>query len=239
MKKFFGLLYLVFFSFSVAAQETVVMKGEALNKENKLIYVETHTFKKLPSGEITDIKTTYHNAAGKLIAEVESKFTKDPFIPDTVFVDHRFNEKQELTYDKDSKMINMKITEMSSGKSKSNSIKRQDNMVSGQGFHNYILKNYDEKKSDIKFIVLPKLDYYSFYFEQAPSKIDGYRRFVLKISNWILRAIVKEIVVEYKSNTRSLMSFEGLTNIESDEKNSQILKIKMSYPGDSNDKKSF
>lgn len=239
MRIFFSLLCLVFFNFTAIAQETVVMKGEAFNDENKLVYIETHTFKKLPSGEITDIKTTYHNAAGKLIAEVASIFTKDPFIPDTVFIDHRFNEKHELTYDKESKMINMKLTEMNSGKSKSNSIKRQDNMVSGQGFHNYILKNYDEKRSDIKFIVLPKLDYYSFYFEQAPSKTDGYRRFILKISNWVLRAIVKEIVVEYKTNTRSLMSFEGLTNIESDDKNSQILKIKMSYPGDSNDKKSF
>ena len=235
MKVFFKLSFLLFFSFSVVAQETVIMKGEAFNDDNKLVYVENHTFKKLPSGEITDITTTYHNPSGKIIAEVKSTFLIDPFIPDTIFIDHRFNEKQELSYDKDSKMINMKITDMNSGKIKTNSIKRQDNMVSGQGFHNYILKNYNEKRSDIKFIVLPKLDYYSFYFEQGPSKTYGYTRFVLKISNWVLRAIVKEIVVEYKNKNHSLMSFEGLTNIDSDQKNSQILKIKMSYPGENND----
>ncbi len=232
MNKFISLLCLLLFSFTVNAQESVIMKGEAFNDDKKLVYVETHKFKKLPSGEITEIKTTYHNPAGKLIAEVESTFTKDPFIPDTTFIDHRFNEKQELTYDKDSKMINMKITEMDSGKIKKNSIKRQDNMVSGQGFHNYVLKHYDDKKSDIKFIVLPKLDYYSFYFEREASKTEGYRRFILKISNWVLRAIVKEIIVEYKDKDHSLMSFEGLTNIDSDEKNSQILKIKMTYPGE-------
>lgn len=239
MNTFLCLLSVMFFTLTAKAQETVIMKGEAYNNDNKLIYIESHTFKKLPSGEITDIKTTYHSPSGKLIAEVSSIFTKDPFIPDTVFIDHRFNEKQELTYDKESKTINMKIIEMNSGKTKSNSIKRQDNMVSGQGFHNYILKNYDEKRSDIKFIVLPKLDYYSFYFEQEASKTTGYRRFVLKISSWVLRAIVKEITVEYKNENHSLMSFEGLTNIESDDKNSQSLKIKMSYPGDNNDKKSF
>lgn len=101
------------------------MKGEAFNEDNKLVYIETHTFKKLPTGEITEIRTTYNNAAGKLIAEVESKFTKDPFIPDTVFIDHRFNEKQELIYDKDTQMINMKLTDMNTGKSKSNSIQKK------------------------------------------------------------------------------------------------------------------
>ncbi len=208
----------------------IVMKGEAFDKNSKLVYIETHTFKKKPSGEITEIQTNYHNPEGKLIAEVASNFNKDPYIPDTVFTDHRFNEKQELTYDTASKTVNMKITDLKTNKSKSNSIPRTENMVSGQGFHNYILNHYDDKKSDIKFIVLPKLDFYSFYFEKAPSTVEGMRKFVLKISNWVLRALVKEIVVEYRDRDHTLMSFEGLTNIDSDARESQILKIKMSYP---------
>jgi hypothetical protein len=221
------------------SQESVVMKGEAYDKNNKLIYTETHNYKRLPSGEITAIKTTYHNAAGILIADVVSDFRKDPFIPDTVFIDHRFNEKQELSYNKENKIISMQITDMNSGKLKSNEIKRADNMVSGQGFHNYILKNFDKKRADIKFIVLPKLDYYSFYFEQEDPKVEGQKRFILKISNWVLRAIVKEIAVDYKIKDHTLLSFEGLTNIDSDKRDSQILKIKMSYPGVDNDKKSL
>lgn len=239
MIKITKLIFLFFLSSSVIAQETVTMRGEALNSENKLVYIENHTFKKKLNGEITDIKTIYQNASGKIIAEVSSTFAKDPFIPDTIFIDHRFNQKQELIYDSESKMINMKITEMNSGKSKTNSIKRQENMVSGQGFHNYILNNYDQKRSNIKFIVLPKLDYYSFYFEKVVSENEGLRFFVLKISNWLLQVIVKEIIVEYRDKDRSLISFEGLTNIDSDEKKSQILKIKMSYPGGNNVKKSF
>lgn len=226
-------------SLVVFAQENVVMKGEAFDSNDKLVYVETHNFKRMPTGEITAIKTTYHNPTGKLIAEVASDFSKDPFIPDTVFIDHRFNEKQELSYNKDSKKISMKITDMNSGKSKSNEINRADNMVSGQGFHNYILKHFDEKKADIKFIVLPKLDYYSFYFEQEPPRAEGQKRFILKISNWVLRAVVKEIAVDYRIKDRALLSFEGLTNIDSDKRDSQILKIKMSYPGVNNDKKSL
>lgn len=207
------------------------MNGKALDKDNKLIYTEVHTFTRLPGGEISAIKTVYTNAEGREIASVESDFSKDPFIPDTVFKDKRFNELQELSYDKDKKLITMKITD-SKGKTKSNTLARTDNMVSGQGFHNYILKNFDAAKSDIKFIVLPKMDYYSFYFERQESKTPGQRRFVLKISSWVLRALVKEIVVEYREKDKALMLFEGLTNIDSDKRDSQILKIEMNYPGE-------
>ncbi|MEA9357532.1 hypothetical protein SHI21_14990 [Bacteriovorax sp. PP10] len=239
MKHLVLIFCLLIMSSIAFSQENVIMKGEAFDKDNKLVYVETHNYKRLPSGEISAIKTTYHNAAGKLIADVSSDFSKDPFIPDTIFIDHRFNEKQELSYNKDSKLVSMKITDMNTGKFKSNEIKRTENMVSGQGFHNYILKNFNEDRTDIKFIVLPKLDYYSFYFEQEPAKAEGQRRFILKISSWVLRILVKEIAVDYRMKDHSLLTFEGLTNIDSDKRDSQILKIKMSYPGVDNDKKSL
>ncbi|MBC7714374.1 MAG: hypothetical protein H7177_13600 [Rhizobacter sp.] len=231
MKILFACLFVLFVTMSGFAETpvNVIMKGEATNSKGKLVYTESHTYKKLSSGEITEIQTKYHNAEGKLIAEVSADFTKDAFIPDTVFIDHRFSEKQELTYDKDSKMVTMKLTDKN-GKVKTNTIARTDDMVSGSGFHNYILKHYDAKKSDIKFIVLPKLDYYSFFFQKEPSETTGQRKFVLKISSWVLRALVKEIVVEYRDADHVLMSFEGLTNIESDSHDSQILKIKLSYP---------
>jgi polysaccharide pyruvyl transferase WcaK-like protein len=231
MKKLLFTLLLFLFTFSAYAEAltTVHMRGEAYNKSNKLVYIESHVYKKKDSGEITEIQTKYNAPDGKLIAEIESTFSKDPYIPDTIFIDHRFNEKQELTYDTVTKTVNMKLTDKS-GKVKTNSIARTENMVSGQGFHNYILKHYDDKKSDIKFIVLPKLDYYSFYFEKKLTPVEGQREFVLKISNWVLRAVVKEIVVTYRDNDRALLNFEGLTNLDSDSHDSQVLNIKISYP---------
>lgn len=231
MKKLFFSFCLLLISTLAVAQESVIMKGEAFDKNNKLVYMITHYLKRFPTGEITEKKTTYHNVAGKLIAETKSNFSKDPFIPDTIFIDYRFNEKQELSYNKDSRMISIKITDMNSGKTKTNDFKRADNMVSAQGLHNYILKNFNEKNADIKFIVLSKLDYYSFYFEQGPPQAPGQKRFILRIANWVLRTLAKEIVVDYREKDHALLSYEGLTNIDSDEHDSQILKIKMTYPG--------
>ena len=231
MKVILLLLLSLFISTASFAQEKLVMKGDAFNSKNKLVYVETHSYTKLPSGEITDINTKYHNPNGKLIAEVVSDFSKDPFVPDTIFNDYRFQEKQELTYNKDTKIITMKITDLKNNKSTSDTLKRTDNMVSGQGFHNYILKNFDKDKADIKFIVLPKMDYFSFYFQKEKAKTEGIRKFALKISSWVLRALVKEIVVEYRESDKSLVLFDGLTNIDDDNRGSQVLRIQMSYPG--------
>ncbi len=225
MKK---ILFLLLLSTSLLAQEKAIMKGEAYDKKNQLVYFESHTMNRLPSGEITDIKTDYFNPSRKLIATVSSNFSKDPFIPDTIFQDFRFNEKQELIYNKETNLITMTITDLKNNKSSSSTLKRTENMVSGQGFHNYLLKHFDDEKAEIKFIVLPKKDYFSFYFEKEKSKTPGIRRFALKISTWVLRALVKEIVVEYRESDKSLVLFDGLTNIEDDNRESQVLRIQ--YP---------
>lgn len=235
----FSFCLLVMNAIAFAQENDIFMKGEAFDQDNKLVYVETHQQKRLPNGEVTSFQTKYYTPAGKLIAEISVNFSKDLFIPDTVFIDYRFNEKQQITYDVDSKKISMKITDMTSGKVQSNEIKRTDNMITRQGFHNYILKHFNEDKLDVKLIVLSKLDYYSFYLEQVTPKAEGQRRFILKISNWVIKAAIKEIAVDYRIKDHALLTFEGITNIQKENRDAQILKIKMSYPGVNNDKKSL
>jgi hypothetical protein len=236
---FLSFCLLVMSSIVLAQEKDVIMKGEAFDKDNKLVYVETHHQKRLPTGEVTSVQTKYHNPTGKLIAEVSVNFSKDLFTPDTVFIDYRFNEKKELIYNVASKKISMKITNLTSGEVKNSEIERTDNMFTRQGFHNYILKHFNETQLDVKFIVLSKLDYYSFYLEQAPPMAEGQRRFILKISNWVLKAVIKEITVDYRIKDHALLTYEGITNIQTDNGDSQMLKIKMSYPGVDNDKKNL
>ena len=222
------LLILFLISFSLKAEITVSkFSGDAVDKKGAVVYRENQEITKNEKGESLLIKTKYFDPKGVLIAEVESDFKYDLFIPETVFIDHRFKERQELHYDVQTKMINMKVID-EKGKVKEKNLKREDDMVSGQGFNNYILKNFDAPKSDIKFIVLPKLDYFSFTFEPQAGDKPTEKKFVLKISSWILRALVQKIVVDYRISDKTLLKFYGLTNIESDQHDSQVLTI--TYP---------
>ncbi len=229
MSKWYFSLSILFVSFSICAQPLVsTYSANAVDKNGNIQYTENYELTKNEKGESLKIKTTYLNLAGKKIAELESDFQNDPYIPETVFTDFRFNEKQTLHYDPKSKIIQMKLLDMKTGKFQEKKLKREDNMVSGQGFHNFILKNFELEKSDIKFIVLSKLDFFSFKLESSSSETPSNKRFVLKISNWLLRAMVQQITVDYRINDKTLLKFAGLTNIEADNRDSQILTIQ--YP---------
>lgn len=224
-------LFFFFISAQIRAEQTdtlsIKYSADAVDSKNTIQYKETHEVLKKETGEVILIQTKYHSPAGQLIAELESDFKLDPFIPETVFFDHRFKEKQELHLNIESKTIQLKITDLD-GKVKEKTFPRKDNMVSGQGFHNYILKNFESKTSEIVFIVLPKLDYFSFQVEATPPAKETEKRFSLKISNWLLRAIVSKLTVDYRIQDKHLVRFDGLTNIESDKRESQILTI--NYP---------
>ncbi len=225
--KIICVLFLVLLT-SLHAQ-TITMKGEAVDKSGTLVYSELHTMDMKPNGELAKIKTKYFSPDKNLIAEISSDFSKDPVIPDTVFQDFRFNEKQELNLDPVNNKITLSITNLKNNETKSKTLTKMPNMVSGQGFHNYIIRNFNTPKSDIKFIVLPKLDYFSFTLVKTGSPIKDAERFELKMSNWLMRKLVKEITVDYHSKNKNLLVFTGLTNVDSANRETQDLKITYSY----------
>ncbi len=228
IKKIVSLLLMIVLSLTLNAQDEVLMNGTAVDKAGKLIYTEVHKMQRLPTGEIKKIKTSYFSPDKELIAEIDSDFSKDALIPDTVFIDHRFKQKQQLVLNTASNEITMSITDKNN-KTKTKVLKREPMMVAGQGFHNLLMKNFDADKTAIKFIVLPKLDYYSFEMIKTTSPIKDARRFELKLSNWLLKKLVKEITVDYHIKNKNLLSFEGLTNVDSADGDTQDLKITYSY----------
>lgn len=232
MRHLLFLFILTFFMADLFASDILWGKGEAYDQNGKVVYVENHQYKRSPSGEILEVKTSYSYPDGRVFAELQSDFSKDPYVPDTLFIDHRFNEKRELSYDKEKKLINMKMTNVKTGEIKVNTLEKNDNMVSGQGIHNYVLHHYNLENREVKFVVLSKMDAYSFHMEKVKSLQEGHTAFALQLSNWVLRAIFKGINVVYRDKDRALLSFNGITHIESDTRALQFLTIKMSYPGE-------
>ena len=58
MKNLILLFCLMVMSALAFSQENVVMKGDAYDADNKLVYIETHNFKRLPTGERASTTTT-------------------------------------------------------------------------------------------------------------------------------------------------------------------------------------
>ena len=202
--------------------------GEARNRKGVLVYTENHEATSDDQGFITQLKTDYKKADGTTIVKMESDFSSNTLVPTIQFEDVRFNRKEKLTLSGDKAKV--EITQKNKDETKE--FKLLNNMVAGTGFHNFILKNFDALKAKeqipLYFIVLAKADYFSFGLVQKEIK-DGKLTLVLKISSWVLRNFIDPIKVVYDIEKKQLLSFDGLTNIETDQEKTQELVITYKY----------
>lgn len=230
----FSLLFILFFSLQAFANSkgdvAYAIKANYLDAHQKIIYVEDQVLKKNDRGECLFIKTTYSRPNGEIIATLTSDFSNDLFIPESEFIDFRFKQKQLVHLNLQTKEITLKLVDLKTGVIKEKTIKQVDGMVSGQGFNNYILNHFNEQSADIKFIVTSKLDYFNFKLNALPGDSPDERKFVLKLSNWFLRALVDKMTVDYRIKDKVLLRFSGLTNVETDDHNSQVLSVNFKVP---------
>lgn len=224
MKYSFLILVLLLFT----NLEALVVTGKAFN-ENKLIYVEKHIPVVLKDGSYQSLKTEYFFENGKKFAEISSDFSQNQFVPNVVFKDDRFNLIESTRLDKNSKKLLIE-REINSLK-KSTSLEINPSSILGQGFHNFIVKNFDnilKAESDVYFIITSKSDQFHFKMYLA-KKTDKEVIIKGKIDSFFLRAFVKEIELIYALPDKRLLRFKGLSNLDNNQGNSQNVDILYEY----------
>lgn len=214
--KYFILIYLV--SFRIWSGEVI---GLAYSGQN-LIYTEKHSFEVNSDGTYKKLKTQYYDKNQKLFAEIESDFKENLFVPNIVFTDYRFDLKENINLvDKD-----ILINRLVKNDNRSTRFKIDNNFILGQGFHNFIVANWDKfamNELEIKFIVSSSGKFFNF---TAKMQDNGKNKIVsLNAANFLLRAIVGPIKVTYDSTTKKLIKFEGLSNLDDERGNVQNVTI--------------
>lgn len=211
-----------------------VFKGSAIESESKKpIYDESHQVE-YDGQLVKKVITTYTNSSGKEIAKLTSIFNSNSQLPDTEFIDLRTGNK-ELTSLKGN---DYKITTISSaGKKKEGTLSVKDNLVCGQGYHNYIIKNLDSfklnEKRELKFIIPSMRDYFTFdltYLGALNKDNQDEVTFRLDITNWILKMFADKIQVTYSKKDKVLLRYEGLTNLQNDKGDNYDAILTYSFP---------
>lgn len=206
----------------------LVVTGKAF-RDNKLIYTEKHFPTSLPDGSYSKLKTEYIDERGKLFSEISSDFSTDTFVPNVFFKDNRFNLIENISKDKGGNKL--KIERDDKKNRKVSYLETKPTSILGQGFHNYIIKNFDnilKDEVDVHFIISSKSDQYHFkmYLAKKSEKEVIIRG---KIDNFFLRAFVKEIELTYAVPSKRLLKFKGLSNLDDDQGNSQNVEILYEY----------
>ncbi|MCR9206053.1 MAG: hypothetical protein NXH75_15830, partial [Halobacteriovoraceae bacterium] len=199
----------------------------------KLVYNEKHIVE-YKGNLVNKVITTYTDASGKEIAKLTSTFKENSQLPDTEFVDMRNGYKETTTLK--GKKYEIQTTD-TKGNTKTGKIKLDDNLVCGQGYHNYIIQKLDSfkvgEKRELKFIIPSMRDYFTFDLtylgalnKEKPDEVS----FRLDITNWILSMFADKIQVTYSKKDKVLLYYDGLTNLKNAEDDQYDAKITFSFP---------
>ena len=208
--------------------------GQAYKPGTKeLLYTEKHKTQDDEKGFNKVIETEYLTPDGKVFAKIKSDFAKDQVIPDKVFEDFRLGIKDELIFNPENRNVKITRTDEKTKKVKSNEFTAKKNSLAGQGFNNYLLKNFDVLESGkslpVNFIVLTNQDYFAFDIKKKSEKNEEII-FGLNISSLLFKAFVSEIRTTYAIAGKRLLVFFGLSNIADAKGKPQNVEIQYEYP---------
>jgi hypothetical protein len=194
--------------------------------DNKLVYIEKHNATIEPNGIYKIIETSYLDTKGKEFAKIKSDFTYHHFIPNVVFDDYRFKYNEKIKVSE--KLNNVLIEKNENNQTSSSTLELFPNSVLGQGFHNFIVTNFEKilkNSTEVNFVISARGDQYK--FEIKLEKIEQ-NLVTIKVfpSNYLIRAFVSPIVLVYDKTDLSLVSFLGLSNLENEKRKSQEVFIK-------------
>lgn len=222
MKKLFTLLLLTTLS---AHAET--LEGIAKNKSGEFLYRETHNLVRNKNGDLETIETRYSRKDGTEFASLKSDFKKNKYVPDTVFEDQRFSEKiitNLVDQSVEFKFFKKDVL------TKTKKIKLDDKMVLGQGFDNFLqdkIINGAEKSKSVHFVVIPQADYFRFKISDETEKDKTEKIITIEPESFIVRAIIDKIKLTYTDSGKTLKRFQGISNLNSDKNESQIVDIEL------------
>lgn len=230
MTGFLSIVTLASFTGRDETLKTRTYRGEAVNpREQTAIYAEEHE-EVYTSGERTQLLTTYRDATGKAIANRSVDFSSDKFAPTFRLEDLRtgYLEGAEVVPNG----IRLYWRKSSNDPIQEKIANIPSPAVIDAGFNNFVQAHWDSvmtgEKLQMYFGVPFTLDYYRFrLYKDEEVTLNGRNAVVVKcdIDNFILRLFVKPIVLTYDIETRRMMSYEGISNINDDNGKSHFVRI--------------
>lgn len=201
----------------------------AKTEDGEFAYAEKHTVT-YEKGLVKSVQTQYLDKNDKVFATLTSRFSDNPYLPDSDFLDKRNNYFEETRLKGDQYIVKTGYKNKSSS-TKSKSLDVKKNMVSGQGFHNFVVTNYNslKKETEINFVVPSMRTDFSFDVSEVDIKKEDQSKFRLKISSWLLSLIASEIVVTYDDKDKKLLVYNGLTNLKDEDGDQYNALIKYNY----------
>jgi hypothetical protein len=201
--------------------------GEAFGTDGRLRYVESHAFEATPSG-VRQV-TIYRDPGGRQIGRMEADYGTYRFAPEYRMVDLRHDTEEIVR--RDGSQVHVEVRRGDRVRSKTLQLSGERELIVGPGFNEFIKANWDTLLSGrtlvCDFVVPSRLQAVAFRIRHTPDgqSSRGYR-FTVSVDNAFLRLLAPELVVEYDRQTRALLAYDGLSNVNDERNKSQTVAIR-------------
>ena len=221
-------LLLGLISFSVQAE---VFKYEGIATiKGKTVYTEKHEYTTNEKGEVVESKTLYLGVNGETVGDLKNDYRPSLSLPEHRMEDNRRKNYHGVRY------IDGKIQLFNQNKNEKEETEFIENnpkkglMVASQGLHYYVVSNFEKMKVKdftLQFLIPGRLDSYRFVWNYLGKDKDGLEEFEVKIDNWILRMFAPSLLMKYHPETKRLIYYKGLSNIEDDK--GEMMNVEINY----------
>ena len=209
----------------------------------KMLYREQHRINVNEAGEYLSSEVRYSGLDGNIIAIKTLDFSKSQTMPQLTFIDKRVDSNIKVDPLNGDAQNTVRIFSERGEARKLSQVKISSSASSiiDAGFDLFVIKNWQPllagKTIGMDFLALTRAQYIGFELEAVSSKgrSDGLLVLSLRPSSFFIRLLMDPIYLTYDINSRRLLRFEGLTNIENVEGGQDIgdnfvARIEYSYP---------
>jgi hypothetical protein len=219
-------LLMVSSSASLAAEREVHW-GEARNEQGELVYREKHSVTREGGRVITSL-TEYYGPTGRLLATMESDYSRNLSMPTYVFEDLRRGYREGLRDENGEYIIFQKTKD---GDEETKAVTDTEDVFSCQGWHYYLVNNLaalERENVELNLILPSELKAFPFEIQRVRSQGDRVEA-VLKLDHWLFRYFAPTLKLVYDSKSKKLVEYRGISNILDSEGKRQDVRIVYRY----------
>ena len=193
--------------------------GYAYDKQTgKFLYSETHR-EINENGRLARATVTYRDTGGKVFAEKYIDFRKSLVMPDFHLVNEE-NGHVESARGTD-EQLKILFRPASDANVQEASVETPRNGIIDAGFDRFIEQNWTSLVNgevlEREFLIPSQLNFYTFEIAKIEKQPAGEFVFELRVKSVLLQMFVTPVLVHYDAQTRSLLRYEGISNIRDED----------------------
>jgi hypothetical protein len=229
------ILLAVLITIPVFSNQIYKYNGEAFDlKTGKKLYSDFHEETYL-NGKHISSNINYKDPSGKVFAKKKIVFQKNEERADFKLEDFRdgYTEGAEVN----GSQIKFIYRKNNSEELKEQTITSPENAVLDGGFDVFIRKNWNEilngKRLTLNICAPSQMDCFKFAaFKVSEEKWKGIDAVKVRVelNNRILAAFVQPIIIHYEKETKRILQYDGISNINNEEGKSYVVRITYTYP---------